>query len=162
MVGDVLVGKENQNSNNEESTTPSINNGNADFTGSPTSPEEEKQQPSSSEPNTVNPTSEEPPNSGTDYSSICSTVQPMLGQSCSALVNSDGSLTSEGTHSLHCIKNGILLGGGAALFGLPLPIILKGLSILVAPTGCGNVVNMNGFSQLGNIGSLSSLTSLLP
>jgi phosphopantetheine adenylyltransferase len=107
-------------------------------------------------------TNEGPSGSGTDYSSICSTLQPVLVQSCGTLINSDGTLTSEGTHALHCIKNGILLGGGAALFGLPLPIILKGLSILAAPTGCGDVVNMNGFSQLGEIGPLSSLTSLLP
>ena len=30
------------------------------------------------------------------------------------------------------------------------------------PTGCGDVVNMKGFDQLWDIGSLSSLTSLLP
>ena len=63
---------------------------------------------------------------------------------------------------MNCIKNGILLGGGAALVGVPLSIILKGLSMLAAPTGCGDVVNMQGFNQLGDIGSLSSLTSLLP
>lgn len=63
---------------------------------------------------------------------------------------------------MNCIKNGILLGGGAALVGVPLSIILKGLSMLAAPTGCGDVVNMQGFNQLGDIGSSSSLTSLLP
>jgi hypothetical protein len=63
---------------------------------------------------------------------------------------------------LNCIKNGTLLGGAAALAGVPLYIILKGLSILAAPTGCGDVVNMKGFDQLGDIGSLSSLTNLLP
>lgn len=63
---------------------------------------------------------------------------------------------------MHCIRNGILVGGGAAALGLPLSAILKGLSILAAPTGCGDVINMNGFDQLGDIGSLSSITSLLP
>jgi hypothetical protein len=48
------------------------------------------------------------------------------------------------------------------IVGVPLPIILKGLSILAAPTGCGDVVNMKGFDQLRDIGSLSSLTNLLP
>ena len=63
---------------------------------------------------------------------------------------------------MHCTRNGILLGGGAAaLTHLPLPII-KGLSMLAAPTGCDGIVNMKAFDQLGNIGSLSSLTSLLP
>jgi Big-like domain-containing protein len=105
---------------------------------------------------------ENPSNTGTDYSSICAKLQPVLIQPCSTLVSADGSLTSEGTHALNCIKNGILLGGGAAVVGVPLPIILKGLSILAAPTGCGDVVNMKGFEQLGDIGSLSSITSLLP
>jgi len=105
---------------------------------------------------------ENPSSSGTDYSSLCSTLQPVLVQSCGTLVNSDGTLTSEGTHALHCIKNGILLGGGATLLGLPLPLVLKGLSMLAAPTGCDGIVDMKAFDQLGNIGSLSSLTSLLP
>jgi len=63
---------------------------------------------------------------------------------------------------MHCIRNGILLGGAATLYGLPLSIISKGLSMLAAPTGWGDVVNMKGFDQLGDIGSLSSLTNLLP
>jgi hypothetical protein len=78
------------------------------------------------------------------------------------LVNTDGSLTSDGTHAMHCIRNGIALGDGAALIGVPLSIILKGLSMLAAPTGCDGIVNMKAFDQLGDIGSLSSLTSLLP
>jgi hypothetical protein len=100
--------------------------------------------------------------SGMDYRSICTKLQPVLFQSCATLVNSDGSLTSEGTRAMHCIRNGILLGGGAALFGLPLSVILKGLSMLAAPTGCDGIVNMKAFDQLGDIGSLSSLRSLLP
>ena len=72
-------------------------------------------------------------------------------------------MTSDGTHAMHCIRNGILLGGRAvALTHLPLSIILKGLSMLAAPTGCDGIVDMKAFDQLGDIGSLSSLTSLLP
>jgi hypothetical protein len=129
------------------------------------SPEPSPSQPSTGSPETTPPgvINENPPSSsGTDYASICAKLQPVLVQSCGTLVSADGSLTSEGTHALNCIKNGILLGGGAAIAGVPLSIILKGLSILAAPTGCGDVVNMQGFNQLGNIGSLSSLTSLLP
>jgi hypothetical protein len=58
---------------------------------------------------------------------------------------------------MHCIGNGILLGGGAATLGVPLSIVLKGLSILASPRGCDGLVNMSGFNQLGNIGSLSYL-----
>ena len=101
-------------------------------------------------------------NTGTDYTGICNTLQPVLVGSCDTLVNSDGSLTSDGTHSMHCIRNGILLGTGASLVGVPLPWVLKGLSILAAPTGCGDVVQMSGFKLLGNIGSLHSLVNLLP
>ncbi len=52
---------------------------------------------------------------GPDYSGICETLQPVLIQSCDTLVNDDGSLTPDGTHAIHCIRNGILLGTGASL-----------------------------------------------
>jgi hypothetical protein len=35
------------------------------------------------------------------------TVQPVLIQSCDTLVNGDGCLTQDGTHAMHCIRNGI-------------------------------------------------------
>ena len=72
-------------------------------------------------------------------------------------------MTESGTHAMHCIRNGIILGGGAAaLTSLPLSLILNGLSMLAAPTGCDGIVNMKAFDQLGSIGSLSALTNLLP
>jgi Bacterial Ig domain len=137
------------------------------YTPSSVTPLEEPSQPYTTTPSEKTPTlgvsNENPTSSGTDYGSICAKIQPVLIPSCSTLVNSDGSLTADGTHAMHCIRNGILLdGGAAALTNLPLPIILKGLSMLAAPTGCDGIVNMKAFDQLGNIGSLSSLTSLLP
>ena len=122
-------------------------------------------QPSTSGTETTTPgvTTENPSSSGTDYAGICAKLQPVLIPSCSSLVNSDGSLTADGTHAMHCTRNGILLGGGAvALTHLPLFLILKGLTMLAAPTGCDGIVNMKAFDQLGDIGSLSSLTNLLP
>ena len=74
--------------------------------------------------------SEQSQGSSGSYSGICQTLQPVLVQSCDTLVNSDGSLTSEGAHAMHCIRNGVLLAGGAAMLGVPLSIVLKGLSIL--------------------------------
>jgi hypothetical protein len=110
-------------------------------------------------PNTYAPPSQ---GNGPNYSGVCQTVQPVIIQSCSTLVNSDGSLTTDGTHAMNCIKNGVLLGGGATLLGLPLPLVLKGLSILSAPTGCDGIVDMSAFNSLGNIGSISSLLNSLP
>lgn len=119
-------------------------------------PSPEQQPSSNAEPNPSG-------YSGIDYTGICSKLQPVLVNSCDTLVNPDGSLTFDGTHAMHCIRNGILLGTGASLFGVPLPLVLKGLSILAAaPTGCGEVVQMSGFSLLNNIGSLHSLVNLLP
>jgi hypothetical protein len=63
---------------------------------------------------------------------------------------------------MNCIKNGVLLGGGATLRGLPVPLVLKGLSILSAPTGCDGIVDMSAFNLLGNVGSISSLLNSLP
>jgi hypothetical protein len=97
-----------------------------------------------------------------NYAGICQTLQPVLVQSCNLLVSADGTLTPQGTHALGCIKNGVLLGGGASLLGLPLPLVLKGLSILAAPTGCDGIVDMSAFNQLSNIGSIGSLLHLLP
>jgi hypothetical protein len=118
-------------------------------------PSPEQQPPSNAEPNPSG-------YSGIDYTGICSKLHPVLVESCDTLVNPDGSLTSDGTHAMHCIRNGILLGTGASLLGVPLPLVLKGLSVLAAPSGCGGVVEMSGFNVLGNIGSLRSLLNILP
>jgi hypothetical protein len=68
---------------------------------------------------------------GTDWNGICNQIQSILVESCSQLVNTDGSLTADGQHAHDCIQNGILLGGGAlVLFGGnagTLPLIVGGL-----------------------------------
>jgi hypothetical protein len=97
-----------------------------------------------------------------NYAGMCQTVQSVLLQSCDTLVNPDGSLTSAGTSALECIRNGIVLDGGAALLGVPLHVVLAGLSILATPTGFGGIVDMSGFNRLSNIGSIGSLLSQLP
>ena len=57
-----------------------------------------------------------------------------LTQSCDMLVNPDGSLSDQGQHAMHCIRNGALLGSGAKLIGIPTGIILGGLRMLAGPT----------------------------
>ena len=64
---------------------------------------------------------------------------------------------------MECIRNGILLGGSASfLLQLPLPLVLKALSVLSAPTSCSGIVDMSKFDSLTGIGSLDSLLKLLP
>ena len=83
-------------------------------------------------------------------------------QSCHILVNNKNSLTSQGIHALHCVKSAILLSGNPSSWvGVPLSVVLNGLSMLAPRTGCDGMVNMGGFSQLGNIGSLNSIIQQL-
>ena len=84
-------------------------------------------------------------------------------QSCHILVNNKNSLTSQGNHALHCVKSAILLSGNPSSWvGVPLSVVLNGLSMLAPPTGCDGMVNMSGFRQLGNIDSLNSIVRALP
>lgn len=89
-------------------------------------------------------------------------LQGVLIPPCDTLVNGDGSLTSNGTHAMECIRNGIALAGGATfLLHLPLNLVLKGLSKLAVPSGCSGIVDMSQFDLLSHIGSLSSILEFL-
>src|SRR5437660_1376828 len=87
---------------------------------------------------------------GTDWNGICNKIQSILVESCSQLVNTDGSLTADGQRAHDCIQNGILLGGGAlVLFGGnagTLPLIIGGLKGLSSQTGCDNIVNWDNLN----------------
>jgi len=87
---------------------------------------------------------------GTDWNGVCNQIQSILVESCSQLVNTDGSLTADGHRAHDCIQNGILLGGGAlVLFGGnagTLPLIIGGLKALSSQTGCDNIVNWDGLN----------------
>jgi hypothetical protein len=78
-----------------------------------------------------------------DWNSICETVSSALVQQCSAYVNPDGTFTPEGERAFGCIRNGVLIAGGAIATGVPTPIIISGLKILAGQTGCDNIVNWN-------------------
>ncbi|MGC1932363.1 MAG: hypothetical protein WA667_25610 [Candidatus Nitrosopolaris sp.] len=41
---------------------------------------------------------------GLNYSAICQTLQQVIIPRWDTLVNSDGSLTANGTHAMHCIR----------------------------------------------------------
>jgi hypothetical protein len=96
--------------------------------------------------------------SGTDWMSICNTVSAALVQPCSAYVDQDGTFTQEGERAFGCIRNGVLMAGGAIALGVPTPIILGGLRVLAGQTGCDNIVNWN----LVSLGDLKSLQDQLP
>jgi plastocyanin len=117
-------------------------------------PNLEQQQANNTEPN---PSSY----SGINWSDKCQLVQSALYQSCDVLVNPDGSLTDQGRHAMHCIRNGALLGGGAKALvpGLPTWLILKGLDKLAGMTGCDGIVKMDA---LNGLGGLCLILHLLP
>jgi len=97
---------------------------------------------------------------GTDWNGICNQIQSILVESCSQLVNTDGSLTADGDRAHDCIQNEILLGGGAlVLFGGnagTLPLIISGLKALSIQTGCDNIVSWDGL----NTDQLNLLTQI--
>jgi hypothetical protein len=83
--------------------------------------------------------------SGIDWNTLCTDISQMniLYQSCSNLVNQNDTLTPAGETAIGCIKNGLSLGLEALHHGVPLSSVIYGLGLLVQPTGCGNIVNMN-------------------
>jgi hypothetical protein len=96
--------------------------------------------------------------SGTDWASICHMVEAALMQHCNVYVNEDNLLTQEGERAFGCIRNGVIMAGGAMALGVPTPIILGGLKTLAGQTGCGNIVNWD----LVSIGDLKSLQNAIP
>lgn len=79
----------------------------------------------------------------------------ILVESCSQLVNPNGSLTQpDGQRAHDCIQNGILIGVGGIIAAhgnlASLPYIIGALNILSRLTGCDNVVVWNNLdlSQL--------------
>jgi hypothetical protein len=91
---------------------------------------------------------------GTNWNDICTTLQPVLFQSCSELVNSDGTFTEDGERAYGCVKNGVLLAGGGMALQLPLPVITAALRALETPTGCGGIVDWSSIDQVSNLGGI--------
>lgn len=86
------------------------------------------------------------------WTGVCNTLQPVLLQSCTELVNSDGTFTSEGQLANDCIRNGIVLAtGGIFVSQLPVPVISAALKTLPIQTGCGGIVNWDSIDQVSNL-----------
>jgi hypothetical protein len=79
------------------------------------------------------------------WSTICNTGSNMgvLLQSCSDLVNPDGTLTAAGVTAKACIANGVGLALGGLGLGLPYDTVISGLNALAGMTGCGGIVDMS-------------------
>jgi hypothetical protein len=83
---------------------------------------------------------------------ICNLLTPILVSPCYQLVNRDNTLTYEGERAVGCIRNGIILAGGAVyLLNLPLPLIIAALSMLSTPTGCGDIIDWEHIDELSNV-----------
>jgi hypothetical protein len=85
------------------------------------------------------------------WTGTCNTLQPLLLQSCSELVNPDGTLTTQGDRAVGCIRNGLGLALVGISQGLPLPVIIDGLRALEGPTGCGNIVNWDQIQSVAQL-----------
>ncbi len=94
---------------------------------------------------------------GINWMSICNTLQRALYSSCNSLVNSDGTLTSEGNRALTCIRNGALLAAAAGLSSIPPGFIARGLQTLEGPTGCAGIVNWNIVNQIASVATILNL-----
>jgi hypothetical protein len=93
---------------------------------------------------------------------ICTSLQSALMSSCTALVNSDGTLTYEGNRAVGCIRNGALLAAAAGFNEIPLEWIIGGLQALEGPTGCSGIVNWKILNQLGSMNTILNLVQGSP
>jgi hypothetical protein len=94
-----------------------------------------------------------------DWAGICTTPQPALISPCTALINSDGTLTYEGNRAVGCIRNGALLAAAAGFNAIPLDWIIGGLQALERPTGCSGILN---WEMLNQVGSTDTILDLIP
>jgi hypothetical protein len=93
---------------------------------------------------------------------ICTSLQPALMSPCTALINSDGTLTYEGNRAVVCIRNGALLAAAAGFNAIPLEWIIGGLQALEGPTGCSGIVNWNILNQVGSTDTILDLVPAFP
>jgi hypothetical protein len=87
----------------------------------------------------------------------CSFLDRILVPPCYQLVNQDNTLTFEGQRAYDCIRNGIILAGGASLLNLPLSLVIDKLRELSTQTGCGGIVNWQLIGQVSNLLFIISL-----
>jgi hypothetical protein len=93
-----------------------------------------------------------------DWIQLCRAADPIIIPDCYNLVSPNNVLTPQGERAWGCIRNGLLLAGGAALLNQPLPVVIPILQALSEPTGCGGIVEWN---FIGNVGNLRGIIDVL-
>ncbi|MGD1837596.1 MAG: hypothetical protein ACPKPY_06010 [Nitrososphaeraceae archaeon] len=96
-----------------------------------------------------------------DWNNICDKVEIALYKSCDKYVRNNGQLTYEGERAMECIRNGLLLGGGAVALGLPLDLAIMGLDTLAGMTECDGIVKLNMMEYIDSSSISNTLNNLL-
>ena len=71
-----------------------------------------------------------PSTGGIDWMELCLQADAIIIPSCSSLVSQNNVLTTEGDRVWGCIRNELLLAGGAALLQWPLEVVIPALQVL--------------------------------
>jgi hypothetical protein len=77
------------------------------------------------------------------WSALCNQGNAYLIQSCSDLIDSNGTLTPAGDRAVGCITNGAIITLGANLYHISPDIVKSALGVLAPMTGCDGIVNLN-------------------
>ena len=111
----------------------------------------------SSPPNPINDSSftmNVPSTGGIDWMELCLQADAIIIPSCSSLVSQNNVLTTEGERAWSCIRNGLLLAGGAALLQRPLEVVIPALQFLSEPMWCIGIIEWNNVSHVENLRGL--------
>lgn len=93
-----------------------------------------------------------------DWIQLCRAADPIIIPDCNSLVSPNNVLTPQGERAWGCIRNGLLLAGGAALLNYPHQVVIPILQALSEPTGCGGIVE---WDFIGNVGNLWGIIDVL-
>ena len=77
------------------------------------------------------------------WTTLCSSAESYLLESCDSLIDSNGVLTSAGDKAIGCITNGAIVTIIATKLNMQLGSINNLLGGLAGMTGCSGIVNLN-------------------
>jgi hypothetical protein len=93
------------------------------------------------------------------WTTVCNAGQSYLNETCNSLINSDGSLTSQGDKTFSCIQTGIGIAAAANHYlGLSPSVIGPLLGLGASATGCGGIVDINKVQNIPMIQTLLQIT----